>query len=35
MSQPLISRSSDLKRLRDEGYELEVRGNYLLVHSIP
>ncbi len=35
MSQPLISRSSDLKRLRDEGYEVEVRGNYLLVHSVP
>lgn len=35
MSQPLISRSLDLKRLRDEGYEVEVRGNYLLVHSVP
>lgn len=35
MSQPLISRSPDLKRLRDEGYEVEVRGNYLLVHSVP
>lgn len=35
MSQPLINRSADLKQLRDEGYEVEVRGNYLLVHSVP
>jgi hypothetical protein len=35
MSHQLISRSSDLKRLRDEGYEVEVRANYLLVHSVP
>src|ERR1700760_1460214 len=35
MSQPLINRSPDLKRLRDDGYEVEVRGNYLLVHSVP
>lgn len=35
MSHPLISHSSDLKQLRDEGYEVEVRGNYLLVHSVP
>jgi len=35
MSQLLISRSSDLKRLRDAGYEVEVRSNYLLVHAVP
>jgi hypothetical protein len=35
MSQSLISHSEDLRRLRDEGYEVEVRANYLLVHSIP
>jgi hypothetical protein len=35
MSHQLISRSADLKQLRDEGYEVEVRGNYLLVHSVP
>lgn len=35
MSHLLISRSADLKQLRDEGYEVEVRGNYLLVHSVP
>ena len=35
MSQPLINHSSDLKHLRDEGYEVEIRGNFLLVHSVP
>lgn len=35
MSQLLISHSKDLKRLRDEGYEVEVRANYLLVHAVP
>lgn len=35
MSQSLISHSQDLKRLRDEGYEVEVRANHLLVHSVP
>jgi hypothetical protein len=35
MSQQLINRSADLKQLRDEGYEVEVRGNYLFVHSVP
>lgn len=35
MSQELINRSSDLKRLRDEGYELEIIGGYALVHNVP
>src|SRR5580692_4597399 len=35
MSQQLINRSPDLKRLRDEGFELQVKGAFLLVHSIP
>lgn len=35
MSQRLISRSPDLKRLQDEGYEVEVRSNYLLVKHVP
>ncbi len=35
MSQQLISRSADLKRLRDEGYAVEIRGCYLLVHDVP
>ena len=35
MSRLLISRSPDLKRLHDAGYEVEVRSGYLLIHSIP
>ena len=35
MSQELISRNRDLKRLRDEGYEVEIRATYLLVHNVP
>lgn len=35
MSQELISRSVDLKRLRDEGLNIEVNTGYLLVHDVP
>lgn len=35
MSQQLISRSPDLQRLRDEGYDVEVRSNLLLVKNVP
>src|SRR5690348_327174 len=35
MSQQLIDRSPDLKRLRDEGFDLEVRCGYLLVKDVP
>lgn len=35
MSGRLISRSPDLQRLQDEGYEVEVRSGYLLLHSVP
>lgn len=35
MSQQLINHSPDLKRLRDEGYEMEINGGYLLIHHIP
>lgn len=35
MSHRLINRSPDLKRLRDEGYDIEVRSNYLLVKHVP
>lgn len=35
MSQQLISRSPDLKRLRDEGYVLKIRSGYLLVEDVP
>lgn len=35
MSQQLINRSPDLKRLRDEGYAVEVWGSYLLIKQVP
>ena len=35
MSQELISRSEDLKRLVDEGYEIEIRAAHLILHRIP
>lgn len=35
MSVVLISRSPDLKRLRDEGYEIRVYKTYLLIHHVP
>lgn len=35
MSQQLISRSQDLKKLRDEGYDLEIKFNHLLTKSVP
>jgi hypothetical protein len=35
MSQPLIGRSPDLRKLVEEGFELEVRGGYLLVGHVP
>lgn len=35
MPQLPINRSPDLKRLLDDGYELEIRAGYLLVKSVP
>lgn len=35
MLQQLIGHSPDLKRLQEEGYELEYKGGYLLIHQIP
>lgn len=35
MSQTLIDHSPDLKKLRDEGLQVEVRDGLLLVHGIP
>jgi hypothetical protein len=35
MSQRPISRSPDLKRLRDEGYDVAVRAGHLVVNGIP
>ncbi|MEU3985849.1 ThiF family adenylyltransferase [Streptomyces sp. NPDC026672] len=32
---PLTSRSPDLKRLQDEGFEVEVKDGHLLVHHVP
>lgn len=35
MSQRLIDHNPDLRRLRDEGYSVEVRQGFLLLHRIP
>lgn len=35
MSRELISRSPDLKRLQDEGYDIEERAGHLLVKHVP
>ena len=35
MSRRLISLSPDLKRLDGEGYEIEIRDGFLLLHSVP
>jgi hypothetical protein len=35
MSQRLLDHSTDLKRLLEEGYELEIKGPLALVHHIP
>lgn len=35
MSHPLISHSPDLRRLRDEGYDIEIRADHLLVKQVP
>jgi len=35
MSLKLINHSPDIKKLRDQGYEVEIIGNHLLIHSIP
>jgi hypothetical protein len=35
MSRALISRSADLKRLRDDGYDVEIKASYLLVKGVP
>jgi hypothetical protein len=35
MSHKLISRSPDLKQLRDEGYDVEIRDGYLLLKNVP
>lgn len=35
MSQQLINHSPDLRRLREEGYDIEIRSSHLLVKSVP
>lgn len=35
MSAPLIARSPDLTRLVNEGFDIEIRANHLLVHDVP
>ncbi len=35
MSQQLINHSPDLKRLRDEGYDVQIRSKYLIINHIP
>jgi hypothetical protein len=35
MSRALISLSPDLQRLVDEGYEVDVKSDHLVVHSVP
>jgi len=35
MSHQLIDRSADLKRLRDEGYDIEIKASHLLVKDVP
>ena len=35
MSHALISHSEDLKRLVEEGYEIEIRSGHLILHRVP
>ena len=35
MSRRPINRSPDLKRLRDEGYDIECRSGFLIVYGVP
>jgi tRNA A37 threonylcarbamoyladenosine dehydratase len=35
MSQQLISRNADLQKLRNEGFDIQVKNNYLVVRSVP
>ena len=35
MSHALINRSPDLKRLRDEGYFVQIRGGFLVMREVP
>lgn len=35
MSQQLLDHSSDLKRLQEEGYEVDIQAGYLMIHNVP
>lgn len=35
MSQQLINHSPDLKRLRDEGFEVQIKSNHLIITNVP
>lgn len=35
MSARLIARSTDFQRLRDEGFEIDVRSGFLIVRCVP
>ncbi|WP_334127285.1 ThiF family adenylyltransferase [Sneathiella sp.] len=35
MSHPLISRSPDLVKLKEDGYEVEIKANHLVIRNVP
>ena len=35
MSRALFNRNADLKRLRDEGYFVQIRGGLLVMREVP
>lgn len=35
MLQQLLSHSSDLRKLVEDGYEIEINGGYILIHHVP
>lgn len=35
MPHPLIARSPDLTRLQNEGFDIEIRANHLVLHDVP
>ena len=35
MPRPQINLSPDLKKLREDGYEVDIRENYVLIHNVP
>ena len=35
MSHPLIARNDDLRRLHEEGFEIEIQGAFIVIRSVP